>query len=152
GLLGTDTVTVNGTSGNDVISVKNGLVTRGSPVVETVSYAGVESAAVHGGAGNDTLTDPDSTNLALFRDAGDDTITVANTTGPVAADGGDGSDTYVIQAGSLQGPVTISDTGATGTDAVTINGTAGADAITQSGNQVVADGGTVTLAAGVEAL
>src|SRR5207249_722548 len=98
-----------------------------SPVIETVSYAGVESAAVHGGGGNDAITDPDSANLALFGDAGDDTIVIANAIGAVTADGGEGSDTYIVQAGNLQGPVAISDTGTTGANSVTVVGTTGDD-------------------------
>src|SRR5436190_465711 len=48
--------------------------------------------------------------------------------GPVAADGGAGSDAYVGRAGSLQGPVTINDTivlspgGNSGTVLVKLNG------------------------------
>jgi Ca2+-binding RTX toxin-like protein len=153
GTIGTDTLGVSGTAGDDVINVKNGTVTWGNPVAETVTYAGVERTTVAGGSGNDAITDPDSGELTLLGEAGDDTLTIADTTGPVTADGGDGSDTYVVYGGTLQGPVTITDTGTTGTNSVTVVGTAGADTITQASSQITVNGGApITLGAGVTSL
>lgn len=152
GTSDTDALTVNGTAGDDVLNVKGGVLTRGSPVVETVTYSGIENATVNAAAGNDTITDPNSANLTLLGGLGNDTITITNTTGPVTADGGDGSDTYVVNTGSLQGPVAIADTGASGTNSVTVVGTAGADTFTQSGNTVTANGGAITLGTGVSSL
>jgi Ca2+-binding RTX toxin-like protein len=84
---------------------------------------------------------------------GDDTIVITATTGNgIVVDGGSGSDTYVVEASSLAGPVTISDSGSTGTDSVTVQGTAGSDTITQNGNQITPNGGTITLDSGVDAL
>src|SRR5262249_34531373 len=69
------------------------------------------------------------------------------------ADGGNGSDTYLVYGSGLQGPVTISDSGTTGTNSVTVYGTAGADTITQSGNQITVNGGAaITLGPGVTSL
>jgi VCBS repeat-containing protein len=153
-----DTLLVSGTTAGDDLDVSGGSLVQwrpsGStgPYQETVTFSGIEQATVNAGAGDDVLHDPGSTNLTLLGGPGNDTITIADTLGPVTADGGDGSDTYVVQAGNLQGAVTISDSGATGSDAVTVAGTVGADTITQSGSQVVADGGTITLAAGVDTL
>jgi hypothetical protein len=149
GLPNMDTVVVNGTAGNDVLDVKGGVVTRGNPVVETVTFTGTERATVDGGAGDDTITDPASADLTLLGGAGNDTIVIADTTGSVWADGGAGSDTYVIFAASLQGLVTVADTGPGGTNSVTVVGTAGNDTIVQAGGEVFVNGSTITLATGV---
>jgi uncharacterized delta-60 repeat protein len=148
----TDALTVNGTTGDDSITVKNGVVTRTNSADMPATYSGIESVTVNGGGGNDSIIDPGSANLTLLGGPGNDTIVIASTTGPVTADGGDGSDSYVVQAGSLHGPVTISDSGTSGTNGVTILGTAGADTFSQSGNTITADGGAITLVAGISSL
>jgi hypothetical protein len=77
-------------------------------------------------------------------DEGDDTIIVTATAGSgVSADGGEGSDTYIVAAGSLAGPVTIADTGTTGTDALTAQGTAGNDTITTASGELTLNGAAV---------
>src|SRR5262249_30311860 len=70
----------------------------------------------------------------------------------VIVDGGDGSDTYIVVAGSLDGPVAIADTGAAGTDSLTVQGTAGADAITQTAAGLTVNGTAGTITGALEAL
>src|SRR5260370_819866 len=82
GDLAADSVTVNGTKGNDVIEVQsqNGaLVVTGLPEVVTVSGSeSIDALIVSGGAGNDTLSaatlPADNVTLTLDGGAGNDTI------------------------------------------------------------------------------
>lgn len=157
GVSGTDTLTANGTAANDTLNKTSGYVfwklTSDSQYHVRLGFAGIESGVLHAAAGNDTVLDPDTTNWQLFGDDGDDTIILSATTGDgVKADGGDGSDSYIVYAGSLEGPVSISDSGTTGANSVSVVGTAGADTITQSDNTITADGGTITLGSGVTSL
>lgn len=156
GTDGTDTLTVNGTAQDDTLAKDSGFIQwrlSGDTVYrQEVDFDGMEGVTLNAGAGNDTINDPNSGNFLILGGPGDDTIIIADTTGPVTVDGGDGSDTYIIQAGNLHGPVTINDTGTTGTNNVSIVGTAGPDTFTQSGNQVTANGATITLGAGVSSL
>jgi parallel beta-helix repeat protein len=148
-------VVVVGTAGADSIAKAPGTLAGTVKITVNGSvYDNVASPAhvlLCGGDGNDTLTDPGSGDATLLGGPGDDTIVIADTTGSVTADGGDGSDTYLVRAGGLNGPVTIRDTGTTGTNSVTFVGTAGADTFTQSGNTLSGDGSTITLA-GVSSL
>lgn len=157
GATGSDTLTVNGTSVADTLTKGAGFV-RWQPApaaaYQEVNFAGMEGqVTLNAGGGNDTIHDPDSGNFLILGGPGDDTIVIRDTTGPVTADGGDGSDTYLIYGGTLQGPVTITDTGATGTNSVTVYGTTGTDTIVQSGSQITVNGGaTVTLGSGITSL
>lgn len=159
GTAGTDTLTVTGTADAEQITKTTdpatGLrrVRRQVPTAEAIDALGVEQATINGGAGDDTITDPGS-DTTIFGGPGNDTIVIDAAFGTgVVADGGDGSDTYVIYGGGLQAPVTVIDTGAAGTNAVTLYGTAGADTITQYGSQLTVNGGSpVTLGAGVTSL
>jgi Ca2+-binding RTX toxin-like protein len=166
GTTGIDRITVNGTAAADALfkagTIKWKPAGAAGDYQETVTFSGIDSnpsdptdytVVLNAGAGDDTVLDPDSGNLLILGGAGNDTITIASTTGPVTADGGDGSDSYLVYGGSLQGPVTISDSGTTGTNAVTVYGTSGADTISQSGSQVTVNGGApITLGPGVGGL
>lgn len=136
----------------NVITVeKNGaatVVTRTNSTSSPVTFSGIENAFVSGGPLDDTLIDPGGSNLTLLGGPGDDTIIVQDTTGPVTADGEDGSDTYILNAGNLLGPVSMNDTGSSGTDTVTVNGTVGDDAITQDNTGIVLNGETIALGGG----
>jgi Ca2+-binding RTX toxin-like protein len=146
----TDNLTVNGTSGDDIINKVPGVVTFGAPVVETVYYSGDFTLVVDGGAGNDTITDPGQ-NTIILGGPGNDTIIINATTGNgVIVDGGGGSDTYIVGGGNLAGPVTILDSGTTGTDSVTIKGTSGNDTIIQTSSGVMLNGTNITLTSGLE--
>ncbi len=133
GLSGTDTLIILGTPYADVVTVTAILVRQQS---ETVWY----DAAI------ETLT--------VATAAGDDAILTAATTGSgVLADGGEGSDTYVVQFGSqfgrLAGPVTIADSGTTGTDSLTLHVGTSTGILTVSSTQATLDGQTVSLASPV---
>lgn len=145
GATGADTLTVNATPAPDVIVKVADQVTWGSPVTETITYTGIESVTVDGGAGDDTITDPGE-NTTILGGEGDDTIIINATFGNgVVVDGGEGSDAYVVQFGSLAGPVTVADSGTTGSDSLTVEGTPGADSFTLSGGQVQSGSETVII-------
>src|SRR5262249_25819993 len=145
GAGGTDTLTINGTSQADTLQKGAGFVRwqlAPAAAYQEVVFSGMEGQVVlNAGAGNETIHDPDSENFLILGGDGDDTVVIQDTTGAVTADGGNGSDTYLVYGSGLQGPVTISDSGTTGTNSVTVYGTAGADTITQSGNQITVNGG-----------
>jgi uncharacterized delta-60 repeat protein len=150
GAVGTDHLIVWGTAGNDEIFKDATKVTLGNPVIETVLSVGIETRDIHGGGGDDLITDPGS-DTTLFGDEGNDTIVINATFGSgVTADGGEGSDSYQIIAGELDGPIAIADSGTTGTDSVTIVGTAGHDTLTQTSTGLVLNGTTITLDSTVE--
>jgi hypothetical protein len=139
-----DTLTVNGTSGFDYIIKKNGTVTRVSNSAEKpVSYTGMEMVNISGGQGNDTIADPESENVNLFGDEGDDVILIADTTGPVTADGGEGANVYVITMGNLAGPVTID--GTAGTSTLTVIAPPGTNTLTLSDTGLTGVGETINL-------
>jgi CSLREA domain-containing protein len=159
-------VTINGTSGADYITktgfgynpsiswgpaVWNGTqATSPNPNAEVVSllisdgtYA--PSLTINGRAGRDYIKDPGNTPTTLLGGPDDDTIVLANANN-VLADGGDGSDTYVVQFGGTLGAVTIADSGKQGTDTLTVVAAGGSDPLTVSTTQVSQGSGTVTLA------
>lgn len=147
----TDALTVNGTAGNDIIHKTSGSITLGNPVVETVTYSGAFTLVIDAGAGDDTITDPGA-DTTILGGPGNDTITIDGTTGSgVIVDGGAGSDTYIILGGpDLQGPVTLSDSGTTGTDSVSVVGTPQADTINQSANGFALNGVAINIGTGLE--
>ncbi|MCU0963084.1 MAG: PKD domain-containing protein, partial [Pirellulaceae bacterium] len=136
-----DSLTVNGTDGDDVIVETEGQITRGDPVVEHISYTGIEDVKIKGGPGQDKIRKL-AGHTTILGGADDDTITVAAALEEgVFVDGEDGSDTYSILFGGLGGPVTVSDTGTTGSDSLAVYGTTGSDLITVDG-QTITCGGT----------
>jgi uncharacterized delta-60 repeat protein len=152
GATATDSLTVHGTPGADAITITDTQVTRGSPVAETVNYAGVEGLTVNGAGGNDVLDDLRS-NTTLLGGAGDDTVIVrATLAGTLLVDGQDGSDNFLIHLGSLLGAVSLTDSGTTGTDRVTIQATAGNDVLLATATQVTRGAETITYGATLENL
>ena len=151
GTSGTDQFTAHGTAGDDEIFKDDTQVTwgDGDPVLQTIRYSGIESLTIHGEAGNDTIIDP-GRDTYLFGDAGDDTFLINATSGSgVTVDGGDGSDTYIIGGGTLAGPVTLLDSGTSGTDRVTI--LAGPDdLVEENGGDWSVNGTAVYVGAGLE--
>jgi Ca2+-binding RTX toxin-like protein len=118
----TDTLRVNGTSGDDDLVLDATTIMRGA---EMVSYFGIEELTLDAGAGNDTITvnGTGATTTVLGGD-GDDTLIVnANGNFTLTLDGQEGSDSYEINIGALVGPVVIDDTGTTGIDTLLLNGT-----------------------------
>src|SRR5262249_51560365 len=87
-------------------SVGNGVL-----IAPTLNLSSLEQATLTGGPGANSFT-------------------VSQWSGTAALDGGDGGDAYTVTfLGSGAGTTTITDTGATGTDAVQVNGTPLADMI-----------------------
>ncbi len=157
GTTGSDTLTVNGTSQADTLTKAAGFIkwkpTGVSSYRQEVDFDGMEGVTLNAGAGNDTINDPNSGNFTILGGDGDDVIIVQDTVGTgVVVDGGNGSDTYIVNSGNLQGPITLTDSGASGTDSVTVNGTSGTDTITQTSNSIVANGGTINVGAGLDAM
>ncbi|MBI3407250.1 MAG: right-handed parallel beta-helix repeat-containing protein [Planctomycetes bacterium] len=144
GTTGTDALTFNGTAADDSFNKPIGFVqwklTADLAYQTRVDFTGFgdtgDSITLVAGAGNDTIHDP-GTNTAILGGPGDDTIIIDASFGNgVVADGGDGSDTYVVAFGSLTAPVTIADSGTTGSDTLAVQGTPGPDAFLLAGNQV----------------
>jgi CSLREA domain-containing protein len=122
------------------------------PVQEVVVAVGVQAGTVNGGNGDDRITDPGE-DTTLLGGPGNDTIIINTTTGTgVIADGGDGSDNYIVEFGNLAGPVVIDDTGTTGTDSVEARGTPGDDAFEVTSTAVTSGGETLQYSANVDAL
>ena len=157
GTTGNDSLTVNGTSQADTLAKAAGFI-RWRPTGDTaycqkVDFDGMEGVTLNAAAGNDTINDPNSGDFVILGGDGDDLIIVQDTVGTgVIVDGGNGSDTYVVNSGNLQGPVTLTDSGTSGTDSVTVNGTSGTDTITQTNDSIVANGGTINVGTGLDAL
>jgi hypothetical protein len=136
GTAGVDTLLANGTPEGDTIKKLGWQILFGDPPTEIVDFSGIEGVTIDAGAGNDVIVDPGEDTI-LLGGPGDDTIIVDATTGSgVLMDGGDGSDRYLVLLGNLGGPVTVADSGSTGSDALTVQGTPGADAMTLTGDQV----------------
>jgi Ca2+-binding RTX toxin-like protein len=101
GDLAADTVTVNGTKGNDVIEVQgqNGALTVvGLPEVVTVSASeSTDALVVSGGAGDDTLSAASlpANNVTLTLDGGSGNDTIIGSQGADFLLGGDGNDTII---------------------------------------------------------
>jgi Ca2+-binding RTX toxin-like protein len=156
GTSGTDTLQVNGTDDAEQISKTFDPVTgtrevrRLTPTAEAVYAGGVEQATVNGGAGDDTLLDP-SADTTLLGGAGNDTIVIDASFGLLLADGGAGSDHYVVRTGALGGMVRIADSGTAGSDDLVVEGTAGAETITQAQGTLAVNGEAIAFA-GLEAL
>jgi hypothetical protein len=155
---GPATIILNGVTNapNELVPVKNGtttVVTRANSTDQPVTFQGIKSGTINGGPLPNQFIDPGGTNLTLVGGTGDNSFILRNTTGPVNADGGGGSNTYAIYGATLQGPVTVSDSTTTGTDSVTIIGSTGPDTFTQTGNQVSVNGmSPVTLGAGIKSV
>ncbi len=111
GSAGTDSVIAWGTAQADTIYKDNDEVTLSIPLSQRINLAGLESTTVHGGGGNDTITDPGE-NTFIFGDEGNDLITINATSGPgVVVDGGAGADSVVVVLGNLVGTLTVADSG-----------------------------------------
>jgi Ca2+-binding RTX toxin-like protein len=119
GDLAFDTVTVNGTNGNDKVNISSAILITGLPYQMGISGAEVDkdSITLNGLGGNDIL---DSSKLL----AG---------TAPVALDGGTGNDTVI---GGINADVLFG-----GADNDVLKGAAGADALVAGEGNDVIDGG-----------
>jgi parallel beta-helix repeat protein len=153
GASGTDQVTYYGSTGDDHIFKFPHSIYGSGTYPDTGYFSGrvfvitsgtVETVVISAGAGDDNILDPGA-NTTILGGAGNDTIIINATSGNgVYCDGGDGSDSYVVQFGSLLGLVTIADSGNSGRDSVTVQ-SSGLDPINVTGNQISQDGQTVTV-------
>ena len=147
-----DTVVVNGTATADVITLRMGKVEWGNPVLETVFYTGTEDLTVDGKGDSDSIRILFSQTTILGGDGDDNIIVEGNGPHGLLIDGQNGSDTYNIQLGSLQGPITVNDQGTSGTDALTVTGTSGDDAIQLTGGTVTSGTQTITFTPTVDTM
>jgi hypothetical protein len=153
GTTGQNVLTLNGTSDAETFDKQITFVERKltgeTNFSERVQWSGINDViTLNLKAGNDTANDPNSGNFLILGGPGDDTIIIQDTTGLVTADGEEGSDTYIVNAGNLQGPVAINDSGSTGTDSVFLNGTTGNDAISQDSGGININGELISLGGG----
>ncbi len=82
------------------------------------------------------INDPGS-NTTINGGPGANTITITATTGSgVVIKGGAGANTYIVDLGSLAGPVTIENSNSAATNNLIVDGAAGNNTITAAGNQV----------------
>ncbi len=116
------TLAFEGTAANDVIGVTYG---GGIGVVEVLLNGISQDTFIVNGK------------LQAFPLEGDDEFQISATgIGGLHVEGQAGADDYHVYFGDLDGPVTIADTGSTGTDRLFIEGTAHADYIVKTANEV----------------
>src|SRR5262249_37263505 len=100
-----DQLSVNGTPGPDFIVKDSTQVTLGNPATETVLCSGIEPVTVSGGGGHDAISDRGAGAPILGGDGDAALVLTASFGAGIFADGGEGSDTYVVDLGNLAGPV-----------------------------------------------
>jgi hypothetical protein len=117
-----------------------------SQTVETVTYTGLPATSIiNGGAGSNFYNDP-GTNTIINGGPADNTFLISGTIGSgVVLNGGPTSNTYVIDLGSLDGPVSITNSNPTAVDNLVVNGADGDNTIIASGSQVTAGTQTINL-------
>jgi hypothetical protein len=112
---------------------------------ETVGYSGIDSLIVNanGNYANEVI-DP-GRNTIINGGRGRNTITITATTGSgVVINGGPGANSYIVDLGSLAGPVTVQNSNSTATNSLLVNGAAGDNSITAAGNQITSGTQTIT--------
>ncbi|MFI5459371.1 MAG: choice-of-anchor Q domain-containing protein [Isosphaerales bacterium] len=143
---GTDTLVVNGdSSSTNVINKTPGSVTWGSPVTETITRSGIPNTTINAnGTSQNYVNDPGG-NTTINGGPGANTVVITASSGNgVVINGGPSTNSYVVDLGSLAGPVTINNSNATASNSLVVNGAAGNNAITASGDQVVSGTQTIT--------
>jgi Bacterial Ig domain/FG-GAP-like repeat/Matrixin/FG-GAP repeat/PKD domain len=141
-----DTLTTNGdNSATNVITKTPGKITWGSPVTETVSRTGIRKTVIKANSyTNNYINDPGE-DTTINGGPGANTITITATTGSgVVVNGGAGANTYIVDLGSLAGPVTIQNSNSTATNNLIVNGASGDNTIAAAGNQVTSGTQTIT--------
>jgi Ca2+-binding RTX toxin-like protein len=109
---------------------------------------------VETGDGNDLITILGSqTPVTVVGGAGDDTFEVegAGLDG-LLLNGQEGSDAYSIDFGNLAGPVSVAESGTTGSDWLTVHGTSGDDVLTIDGDKIMLGGEEINLTGALESL
>lgn len=164
GSSGLDVLTVYGTSGDDdILETTDGVFWKPLGAVgdyqQMVFYAGLErrefddSLTIDAGGGNDTVTVRGS-NTTIRGGAGNDVFLVESTgDNLLGVDGGEGSDTYIVQLGQLgAGGVAIADTGTAGSDSLAVTQTDANAATTVDGGSVASGSQVVTFDSAVASL
>jgi hypothetical protein len=135
---GSASLTVNGdpTSPN-IITKTSKQITWGSPATETVSYSGIKTKTVNAnGSVKNIISDPGE-DTVINGGPGENTIIITGTTGNgVVINGGPTINTYIVDLGSLDGPVSIANSNAEASDSLVVNGAAGDNIVTVAGSQV----------------
>jgi hypothetical protein len=141
---GTDTLKAYGAT-NDYFQKTATQITWGKPPSEFLSYAGLQHESIYLGNGKAYIKDPGSTDTTIVGGPGDNTFEITNTAAAgVDLQGGPATNTYIIDLGSLAGPVAIQNSNAGATDSLVVNGEAGDNSITVAGNQVTEGARTIT--------
>jgi uncharacterized repeat protein (TIGR03803 family) len=141
-----DTLTVNGDgSATNVITKTPGQITWGNPVTETVLRNGIPNTVITAnGTSQNYINDPGGS-TTINGGPGANTITITATTGSgVVIKGGPRTNTYIVDLGSLAGPVTIQNNNNAATNNLVVNGAAGNNTIVVVGNQITAAAQTIT--------
>ncbi len=130
GTSGTDTLTANGTAGDDSMELAHYSLKSGSETIQFVNPDTLEAATILAGDGKDLfLLLCDRFTVDFFGGPGSDTMTVNHFEQPTLLDGGEDGDTYEVNFGNLLATLSIDDKGTSGTDTLTANGTAGDDSM-----------------------
>jgi uncharacterized repeat protein (TIGR03803 family) len=115
-----------------------------APAVETVSFTGTSTQILVGGSGSNYFIDPGS-GTTLVSGPAANTFVITSTAGTgVTIDGGPSTDNFIIDLGSLAGPVAIQNGNPGAADSMTVVGASGNNTITLSGDQLTAGTQTVT--------
>jgi uncharacterized delta-60 repeat protein len=141
-----DSLVINGDNSNtNVINKTTGQITWGSPVTEMVFRSGIPSTTINAnGTTSNYITDPGA-NTTINGGPGANFITITASSGSgVAINGGPTSNTYVVDLGSLAGPVSIANSHAGASDTLTVNGAPGDNTIAIGGTQVTEGTQTIT--------
>jgi hypothetical protein len=141
-----DTLTVNGdTSSTNVITKTPGQITWGSPVTGTVTRSGIPNTVISAnGTSQNYINDPGGSTI-INGGPGANTITITATTGSGAViNGGPSTNNYIVDLGSLAGPVSIQNSHSAATNNLVVNGAAGNNTIVVVGNQITAAAQTIT--------
>jgi RTX calcium-binding nonapeptide repeat (4 copies) len=134
GASGTDTLnSISLAAGGESIGVTNSQITRSGS--QTIGYTGIENLSVTGTVGADTFT------------------VTTTPTGSTMLDGQNSGDTYNITQSALGGPLTVSDTGSSGTDQLTRTTTSAVgETIGVSSTQITRTGSMPITYSGLESL
>jgi uncharacterized delta-60 repeat protein len=141
-----DTLVANGDgSATNVINKTPGQITWGNPVTETIFRSGIPNTTINAnGTSTNYINDPGGS-TTINGGPGANFITITATSGSgVVLNGGPGANTYIVDVGSLAGPVTIQNKNSAATNNLIVNGAAGNNTIAVAGNQVTAGTQTIT--------
>ncbi len=142
GSTGVPPTTVNGTTGNDVLtSSVAGAIISGLGGNDSLT-AGAANQTLDGGAGADVLNDNGQSGIKLLGGAGNDTFIVSNSGTIITESAGNGTDTVQTTLSSYQLPANVERLVYTGTGSFTSTATAAGETITGgTGADTLGDGG-----------